>query len=113
MSDCIFCKIISGEIPSAKVYEDDGILGFRDVNPAAPVHVLFIPKKHFANLGEALPEDQALLGRMLLVIGAEAAKLGLADGYRVVSNCGESAGQSVNHFHLHLLGGRDLAWPPG
>ena len=113
MKDCIFCKIIAGEIPSEKVYEDEAILGFRDINPAAPLHVLFIPKKHFANLGEASPEDQALLGKMLLLVGREAAKLGLAEGYRVVSNCGESAGQSVDHFHLHLLGGREMQWPPG
>ena len=106
MTDCIFCKIVSGEIPSTKVYEDEEVVGFRDINPAAPVHVLFIPKKHFANLGEATPEDQALLGRMLLLVGREAPKLGLAEGYRIVSNCGESAGQTVDHFHLHLLGGR-------
>jgi histidine triad (HIT) family protein len=108
MTDCLFCKIAAGEIPSTKVYEDDEILGFRDISPVAPVHVLFIPKKHFANLGEAAPEDQALLGKMLLVIGREAPKLGLADGYRVVSNCGEPAGQTVGHFHLHLIGGRDM-----
>ena len=113
MTDCIFCKIIAGEIPGDKVYEDEEVLGFRDINPAAPVHVLFIPKKHFANLGEASAEDQALLGKMLLLIGQQASKLGLADGYRIVSNCGEGAGQSVEHFHLHLLGGRDMLWPPG
>ena len=113
MTDCIFCKIAAGEIPCTKVYEDDEILAFRDVNPAAPVHILFIPKKHFANLGQAVPEDQALLGRMLLLIGQEAPKLGLADGYRVVCNCGEPAGQTVDHLHLHLLGGRDMGWPPG
>jgi histidine triad (HIT) family protein len=106
VTDCIFCKIIAGEIPSNKVYEDEEILAFRDINPVAPVHVLFIPKKHFANLGEAAPEDQALLGKMLLVIGQEAPKLGLTEGYRIVSNFGESAGQTVNHFHMHLLGGR-------
>ncbi|MCL2121659.1 MAG: histidine triad nucleotide-binding protein [Clostridiales bacterium] len=106
MEDCIFCQIIAGEIPSDIVYEDEEILAFRDIHPAAPVHVLFIPKKHFANLGEAAPEDQALLGRMLLVIGQEAVKLGLTEGYRIVSNFGVSAGQTVGHFHLHLLGGR-------
>jgi len=108
MADCIFCKIIAGEIPSTKVYEDEEILAFRDINPGAPIHVLFIPKKHFAGLGEALPEDQALLGRMLLVIGEEAPKLGLGEGYRIVSNFGESAGQTVQHFHLHLLGGKNM-----
>lgn len=113
MTDCIFCKIAAGELPSTKVYEDEEILAFRDLYPVAPVHVLFIPKKHFPNLGEASVEDQALLGKMLLVIGREAAGLGLADGYRVVSNCGESAGQSVEHFHLHVMGGIDMMWPPG
>ena len=109
MTDCIFCKIVAGEIPSTKIYEDEEILAFQDIHPAAPVHVLFIPKKHFANLGEAAPEDQALLGRLLLVIGQEAAKLGLQEsGYRIVSNCGELAGQTVGHFHLHLLGGRGM-----
>ena len=108
MSDCIFCKIIAGEIPSTKVYEDDEILGFRDINPAAPVHVLFIPKKHFADLSEATAQDRDLLGKMLLIIGDEAHKLGLDDGYRVVSNRGEAAGQTVGHFHLHLLGGRQM-----
>ena len=106
MTDCVFCKIIAGEIPCDKVYEDEEILAFRDINPAAPVHILFIPKKHFSHLGEASAEDQALLGRMLLVIGREAPKLGLPDSYRIVSNFGEAAGQTVKHFHLHLLGGR-------
>jgi histidine triad (HIT) family protein len=106
MTDCVFCQIIAGEIPCNKVYEDEEILAFKDINPAAPVHVLFIPKKHFADLGEALPEDQALLGRMLLLVGQEAERLGLTEGYRIVSNCGEPAGQTVRHFHLHLLGGR-------
>ena len=113
MTDCIFCKIIAGEIPGDVVYEDEEIFAFRDINPAAPVHVLFIPKKHFANLGEATGEDRALLGNMLLVAAREAVGLGLTEGYRLVSNCGESAGQSVEHFHLHLLGGRDMQWPPG
>ena len=106
MTDCIFCKIIKGELPCTKVYEDDEILAFRDINPAAPVHVLFIPKKHFASLGEAEPGDQALLGRLLQVVGQEAQKLGLTEGYRIVSNFGASAGQTVDHFHIHLLGGR-------
>jgi len=109
MSDCVFCKIIAGEIPSAKVYEDDEILGFRDIAPAAPVHVLFIPKKHFADLSQASEDDQALLGRMLLVMDREAKKLGLADGYRIINNRGASAGQTVGHFHLHLLGGKQMS----
>ena len=109
MSDCIFCKIVAGEIPSTKVYEDEEILAFLDIAPAAPVHVLFIPKKHFANLSEAGAEDAALLGKMLLRVAEEAAKLGLSEGYRIVSNCGESAGQTVGHFHLHLLGGTSMS----
>ena len=113
MTDCIFCKIVAGEIPSDKVYEDEEILAFRDISPAAPVHILFIPKKHFANLSEAADEDQALLGRMMRIIGKQAAGLGLPESYRLVSNRGEAAGQSVDHFHLHLLGGRDMLWPPG
>jgi histidine triad (HIT) family protein len=111
VENCLFCKIVAGEIPSTKVYEDDEVLAFRDINPVAPVHVLFIPKKHFANLGEACEEDQAVLGKMLLSIGKEAPKLGLVDGYRVVSNCGESAGQTIEHFHIHVLGGRNMEWP--
>ena len=113
MDGCIFCKIVAGAIPCAKVYEDDDILAFRDIAPAAPVHVLFIPKRHFANLGAAVGADAGVLGKMLLAIGNEAAKLGLGDGYRVVANCGPAGGQTVDHFHLHLLGGRDMKWPPG
>ena len=113
MNDCLFCKIIAGEIPCGKVYEDEWMLAFKDINPAAPTHALFIPKKHIANLGEMAAEDQALLGHMMSVIGKVAIELGLSGGYRVVSNCGEGAGQSVNHLHFHLLGGRNLQWPPG
>ena len=108
MADCIFCKIIAGEIPSTKVYEDETILAFQDIAPAAPTHVLFVPKKHFANLGEAEAEDAALLGRMLLLLGQEAQKLGVGDGYRVVINNGASVGQSVEHLHMHLLGGKTM-----
>jgi histidine triad (HIT) family protein len=113
VADCIFCKIIAGEIPSNKVYEDDKMLAFRDINPEAPTHILFIPKKHLANLGQMQEEDILLVGHMLKVIGEEAVRQGLTDGYRVVSNCGEKAGQSVDHLHFHLLGGRNLQWPPG
>jgi len=109
MTDCIFCKIIDGSIPSTKVYEDEDMLGFLDINPQAPVHVLFIPKKHFANLGEASSEDQGLLGKMLIVAAAKASELGLEDGYRLINNCGASAGQTVDHFHLHLLGGKQMS----
>ncbi|MEA4892723.1 MAG: histidine triad nucleotide-binding protein [Peptococcaceae bacterium] len=113
MTECIFCKIAAGEIPSSKIYEDQQMLAFKDINPAAPVHVLFIPKKHLANLGEMTAADEGLLGHMMAVVGKVALELGLTEGYRVVSNCGEKAGQSVNHLHFHLLGGRNLQWPPG
>ena len=109
MTDCTFCKIIAGEIPCTKVYEDDEILAFQDIHPVAPVHVLFVPKKHFADLSEAGPEDQALLGKMLLTIAQEAPKLGLSEGYRIVSNYGGSAGQTIEHFHIHLLGGKYMS----
>lgn len=113
MSDCLFCKIIAGEIPSTKVYEDDQILAFRDIKPEAPTHILFIPKKHIPNLNQLQEEDQPLLGAMLKVMGEEALRQGLTEGYRIVSNCGEKAGQTVDHLHFHLLGGRNLHWPPG
>ena len=111
--DCIFCKIVAGEIPAKKVYEDNEILAFRDLNPQAPVHVLVIPRKHIASLNEAEAGDQEILGRLLVTLPKLAAELGVGSGYRVVNNCGASAGQSVFHIHFHLLGGRSLTWPPG
>jgi len=111
--DCIFCKIAAGEIPSDKVHEDDDLVAFRDLNPQAPVHVLVIPRKHLASLNDANAEDRALLGRILLTMRELAEKLGVGSGYRVVNNCGASAGQSVLHIHFHLLGGRAMDWPPG
>lgn len=113
MTNCIFCKIIEGAISCDLVYEDDQMLAFRDINPEAPTHILFIPKKHLANLGEMQEEDIALVGHMMQVIGAEAKRLELQEGYRIVSNCGAKAGQSVDHLHFHLLSGRNLQWPPG
>ena len=113
MGDCIFCKIVAGEIPSKKVLEDDDVVAFHDLNPQAPVHVLVIPRRHIASLGDAGEEDQALLGRVLMATRKLADELGVAAGYRVVNNCGASAGQSVFHIHFHLLGGRPMAWPPG
>ena len=113
MSDCIFCKIAAGEIPSDQVYQDEHVVAFRDLNPQAPVHVLIIPREHLASLGEASEEHGALLGRVLLAAGEIAAREGIGDGFRVVNNCGESAGQTVFHVHFHLLGGRDMGWPPG
>lgn len=110
----IFGRIIAGEIPADKVYEDERVLAFRDVSPQAPTHVLVIPKKPLRGLDDAQDEDALLLGHCLLVAGRVARELGLAaDGYRVVTNVGQLGGQSVLHLHFHLLGGRQLRWPPG
>ncbi len=112
--DCLFCRIIAGEIPSERVYEDDELYAFRDINPVAPTHILVIPRKHIAGLAQSGDGDQAVLGRMLLCARQLAAEEGLAeDGYRCVINNGEGAGQSVFHLHLHVIGGRALSWPPG
>jgi histidine triad (HIT) family protein len=111
--DCIFCKIVSGDIPSEKVHEDEDVVAFRDLNPQAPVHVLVVPRKHIASLNEADPDDRAILGQLLLTVQKLAGQLGVGSGYRVVNNCGASAGQSVFHIHFHLLGGRPMSWPPG
>jgi histidine triad (HIT) family protein len=113
MSDCLFCKIIAGTIPSRKVYEDDRVFVFEDINPQAPTHVLIIPKQHIVGLNHATEADANIIGYMHLI----AAKLGrernIEDGYRTVLNVGPRSGQSVFHIHLHVLGGRDLTWPPG
>ncbi|MDW8479529.1 MAG: histidine triad nucleotide-binding protein [Xanthomonadales bacterium] len=114
MSDTIFARIVRRELPADIVYEDEEILGFRDINPQAPVHVLFIPKRPIATLDEARAEDAPLLGRLLLAAADYARREGLAErGYRVVVNCRGDAGQTVYHLHLHLLAGRRLHWPPG
>jgi len=113
MSDCLFCKIVEGEIPSNKVYEDDEILAFNDVAPQAPVHFLIVPKKHMASLDDTGEEDAALLAHIMLKIKDIAADLGLENGYRVVINTGEDGMQSVKHLHVHVLGKRRLLWPPG
>ena len=113
MSDCLFCKIIAGEIPSNKVYEDDEILAFNDVAPQAPVHFLIVPKKHMASLDDTTDEDEALLAHIMLKIKDIAKDLGLENGYRVVINTGEDGMQSVKHLHVHVLGKRRLLWPPG
>lgn len=113
-SNCIFCRIIAGQIPSNKVYEDDQALAFRDLNPQAPTHILLIPKKHIASLSEASAEDQALLGHLMCAAPRIARQEGIADnGFRVVVNNGADAGQSVEHIHLHVMGGRPMSWPPG
>ncbi len=108
MEDCIFCKIIRGEIPSNKVYEDDEILAFKDINPMAPVHILVIPKKHIESADEISEEDELLIGKIFTVIKRLAKENNLDNGYRIVNNCGEDGGQAVIHLHFHLLGGRKL-----
>ena len=113
MSDCLFCKIVNKDIPSKKVYEDEGILAFYDIAPAAPVHILVLPKEHIASLAEATDEQLALIGRIHGVMRDLAVELGLQEGYRVVNNCGDAGGQTIPHLHFHLLGGRNLSWPPG
>ncbi|HIO91486.1 MAG TPA: histidine triad nucleotide-binding protein [Leucothrix mucor] len=114
MSDCLFCKIINGDIPSQTIYEDDEVFAFRDLNAQAPLHVLIIPKKHISTINDLQVEDAELVGKLYLAAKKIAADEGYSDeGYRVVMNCGEAAGQSVFHIHLHLLAGRTLAWPPG
>jgi histidine triad (HIT) family protein len=111
---CVFCRIAAGEIPARKVHEDDEIVAFRDLNPQAPTHVLIIPKRHVPSLADAGDGDGALLGKLLLAARDVAVSEGIAGtGYRVVTNSGELAGQSVFHVHLHLLGGRPMTWPPG
>lgn len=114
MDDCLFCKMVRGEIKPDTVYEDEEILAFRDVNPQAPVHILVIPKRHIATTGDLGAEDAALTGRLVLVAARLAEEEGVAEsGYRMVFNCNDDGGQSVSHLHLHLLGGRRLGWPPG
>lgn len=113
LQECIFCKIIAGEIPSQVVYQDDKVFAFRDIAPAAPVHVLLIPKKHISSMADIDMEDADLMGHILLTTAKLAKELGLAKGYRLVSNCGEEGGQTVDHLHFHLLGGRQMQWPPG
>lgn len=112
-ANCLFCRILSGEIPSRKVYEDEHVLAFEDIDPKAPTHVLVIPKKHFAGLKEAQAEDAEVIGRCHLAAAEIARQRKIEDGYRTVLNVGPGAGQSVFHLHVHLLGGRSLGWPPG
>ena len=109
MSNCLFCKIIAGEIPSTKVYEDDLILAFRDIAPQAPTHILVIPKAHIADCNGITAENSAIVAHIFSVIPQIAKTEGLANGYRVVSNCGDDAGQTVHHLHFHILGGKKLA----
>ena len=111
---CIFCRITAGEIPARVAYEDDAVYAFHDVDPRAPVHVLIIPRKHVASINDLEADDSGMVGRLYLAAKELAQQLGVStSGYRLVMNCGDDAGQSVNHIHLHLLGGRSLRWPPG
>ena len=113
MPDCLFCKIIRGEIPARKAYEDDKVFAFHDVNPQAPTHILIIPKKHISGLDTAGSEDAQIIGYSHLIAVKLGKELGVEQGYRTVYNVGPDSGQSVFHLHLHLLGGRKMSWPPG
>jgi histidine triad (HIT) family protein len=112
-ADCLFCKIVAGTIPASRVYEDELSLGFADINPQAPTHLLVIPKEHIASQAHAEQEHAALLGHLMAKAAEMARKAGLDRGYRVVINTGPDGGQTVDHLHLHLLGGRHMSWPPG
>jgi histidine triad (HIT) family protein len=114
MTSCLFCRIIAGEIPATKVYEDADLFAFNDINPQAPMHVLIVPKRHLATLNDLTAADDALAGAMVRCAAAIARERGYADsGFRTVFNCNAGAGQTVFHIHLHALGGRALTWPPG
>jgi histidine triad (HIT) family protein len=114
MSDCIFCKIAAGEIPAELIYEDELVVGFRDLNPQAPTHVLLIPRKHIATINDVQPEDEPIIGRLYSAAAKVAKQKGFAEqGYRTLINCNDDGGQTVFHIHLHLLGGRRMSWPPG
>jgi len=114
MADCIFCKLAAGEIPSDQVHTDADFVAFRDLNPQAPVHVLVIPRRHIASLDDLTEADADLVGRLHVTAVGVARELGIAGtGYRLVTNCGDDGCQSVPHLHIHLLGGRQLGWPPG
>ena len=113
MPDCLFCNVIAGKTPSRKVYEDDRVYVIEDIQPGAPTHVLILPKKHITDIKNAAPEDAEIIGYSHLIAAKIARERGIEDGYRTVYNVGPRAGQSVFHLHLHLLGGRDLKWPPG
>lgn len=113
MTECLFCRILKGEVPARKVHEDEHVFAFEDIHPQAPTHVLLIPKKHIRGLKEAAGEDAELIGRLHLTAAQIARQRGIEDGYRTVLNVGPRSGQSVFHLHVHLIGGRDMRWPPG
>ncbi len=111
--DCLFCKIINGEIPSNKVYEDDQVFAFRDIEPQAPTHILIIPKQHIKSATEIDESNSAVVAHIFEVAAKIAKQEGLDDGFRIVNNCGDIAGQTVKHLHFHLMGGREFGWPAG
>ena len=114
MDDCLFCKMIAGEIEPDVVYEDDDVLAFRDINPQAPIHILIIPKRHISTLNDLTPQDAGLMGKLYLAAGKIAEQEGVAEkGYRTLVNCNEDGGQVVFHIHMHLMAGRRMGWPPG
>ena len=113
MSDCIFCKIAAGEIPSEKVYEDDLVLAFKDLSPQAPVHVLIIPKEHITSAADITEDNSAIVAHIFVVAAKLAKQFDLNDGFRIVNNCGEDGGQTVKHLHFHFMGGRQFGWPAG
>ena len=113
MADCLFCKIVKGEIPSKKVYEDETVYVFEDIEPTAPIHYLVIPKEHISKLDGITEENSGVIAHIYEVISKLAKDMGLKDGFRVVSNCGAQAGQSVFHIHFHMLAGREFGWPAG
>lgn len=114
MSDCLFCEILNDHIPSKKVYEDEWVYCFEDIHPEAPVHVLLIPKQHISSANELNGENSFLVAKVFEAAAVVAKRLGIAEnGYRIVNNCGADGGQTVEHLHFHLLGGRNLGWPPG
>lgn len=112
--DCLFCKLVQGDIPATILYQDDDVIAFEDIAPQAPTHFLVIPKRHISTLNDLTPEDAALVGKLPIVAAQVAKEQGIADqGYRVTMNCNEMGGQTVYHIHMHVLGGRAMTWPPG
>lgn len=111
--DCIFCKIANGEIPTSKVYEDETVIAFKDLEPQAPTHVLVIPKKHITSAADITPENSTVVAHIFEVIAKLSKDLNMENGFRVVNNCGDSAGQTVKHLHFHLMSGREFTWPAG
>ena len=114
MEDCLFCKIVAGDIPSTKVYEDDRVYAFNDIEPQAPIHIIIVPKMHISSSNELTDDNAEVIGHIFAVAAKIAKEKGFAEkGWRIVNNCGEDGGQTVGHIHFHLLAGRNLGWPPG